>query len=65
MNATNKILHSNKLQVEGMCRVTGKILGILWPLNDAVKSQIVLNNSEKQKVTGLVGPSTKAKTEKT
>lgn len=32
MNATNKILQSNKLQVEGMCRVAGKILDILWPL---------------------------------
>lgn len=32
MNATNKIPQSNKLQVEGVYRVAGKILGILWPL---------------------------------
>lgn len=32
--------------------------------NDAVKSQTILNNSERQKVTALVGPSEEAKTEK-
>lgn len=32
--------------------------------NDAVKSQTILNNSERQKVTALVGRSEEAKTAK-